>query len=72
MNIKTRKLKGYIALSILIIVCMLLVSAMAFFMPNKNAEAITTANMDSQATNLGNLLIEGYENDTTGTGNVFD
>ena len=72
MNIKTRKLKGYIALTLLIVVCMLIASAMNFFAPNNDAEAITTANMDSQATNLGNLLIEGYENDTTGTGNVFD
>ncbi|MBD5086120.1 MAG: hypothetical protein HDT32_01940 [Clostridiales bacterium] len=39
MDIRKRKLKGYVALSVLIIVCMLLASAMAFFMPNNRAEA---------------------------------
>ncbi|MBD5099903.1 MAG: hypothetical protein HDT29_01170, partial [Clostridiales bacterium] len=72
MEIKKKKLKGYIALSILIIVCMLIASAMTFFMPNKNAEAIKIENMNSQATDLGNLLLNGYENDATGTGYVFN
>ncbi|MBD5100972.1 MAG: hypothetical protein HDT29_06990, partial [Clostridiales bacterium] len=69
MNIKTRKLKGYIALTLLIVVCMLMASAMTFFAPKKKAEAITAGNENS----LGEmLLLQGDENDTTGTGNVFD
>ncbi|MBD5099885.1 MAG: hypothetical protein HDT29_01080, partial [Clostridiales bacterium] len=72
MDIKKKKLKGYVALSVLIIVCMLLASAMTFYVPNNSAEAIKVENMDSQATDLGNLLLDGYENDTTGTGKVFN
>ena len=40
MDIKKKKLKGYVALSVLSIVCMLLASAMTFFAPN-NANAIS-------------------------------
>ncbi|MBD5100336.1 MAG: hypothetical protein HDT29_03545, partial [Clostridiales bacterium] len=72
MNIKTRKLKGYIALSILLILCLIMASAMTFYAPNNDAEAIAVENMDSQAADLGNLLLDGYENDTTGTGKVFN
>ncbi|MBD5085949.1 MAG: hypothetical protein HDT32_01025, partial [Clostridiales bacterium] len=70
MNIRKRKLKGYVALSVMIIVCMLLASAMTFFMPNTvNAFSLTDGSiLDSQATNLGEMLLEGYENG----GKVFD
>ena len=43
MDIRKRKLKGYIALSILIIVCMLLASAMTFYAPNKSNENFVSA-----------------------------
>ncbi|MBD5100211.1 MAG: hypothetical protein HDT29_02845 [Clostridiales bacterium] len=66
MDIRKRKLKGYVALSILIIVCMITASAMTFYMPNKKAEAIKAENISSQATDLGDMLIKGYENYTNG------
>ena len=70
MDIRKRKLKGYIALSVLIIVCMLLASAMSFFMPNNNAEAIKAENMSSQSTNLGEMLLDDYKN--SGNGKAFN
>ncbi|MBD5086835.1 MAG: hypothetical protein HDT32_05735, partial [Clostridiales bacterium] len=43
MDIRKRKLKGYVALSILLIVCMITASAMTFYTPNKNNENIVSA-----------------------------
>ncbi|MDE6614884.1 MAG: hypothetical protein K2K24_05180, partial [Clostridia bacterium] len=43
MDIRKKKLKGYIALSVLIIMCLIMASAMTFYMPNKNNENIVTA-----------------------------
>ncbi|MDE5549586.1 MAG: hypothetical protein K2J13_04980, partial [Clostridia bacterium] len=54
---------------ILIITCLIMASAMTFFMPNKNAEAFTLTNgkiPDSLATNLGELLLSGYESRSDG------
>ncbi|MDE5548666.1 MAG: hypothetical protein K2J13_00275, partial [Clostridia bacterium] len=42
MNIQKKKLKGYIVLSLLVILCLSFVSAMTLFTPNKNAEAYST------------------------------
>ncbi|MDE5549306.1 MAG: hypothetical protein K2J13_03540, partial [Clostridia bacterium] len=60
---------------ILIITCLIMASAMTFFMPNKNAEAFQgTTNIASQSTNLGEMLLSGYENRTDGktfNGDVF-
>ncbi|MDE6614025.1 MAG: hypothetical protein K2K24_00795, partial [Clostridia bacterium] len=59
----------------MIIMCLIMASAMTFFMPNKNAEAFQgTTNIASQSTNLGEMLLSGYENRTDGKtfdGNVF-
>ncbi|MBD5086834.1 MAG: hypothetical protein HDT32_05730, partial [Clostridiales bacterium] len=72
MDIRKRKIKGYLALSIMLVLCIVMTSAMIFFTPNKNADAIKAENMSSKSTDLGKLLLDGYENDTTGTGKVFN
>ncbi|MDE5549360.1 MAG: hypothetical protein K2J13_03810, partial [Clostridia bacterium] len=61
MDIQKRKLKGYIALSVLIIMCLIMASAMTFFLPNKNAEAYTSANLPSS---IGQIYNAEY--------NIFD
>ncbi|MBD5101060.1 MAG: hypothetical protein HDT29_07455, partial [Clostridiales bacterium] len=70
MDIRKRKLKGYIALSILIIVCMLLASAMTFFTSNNNAEAIEIENGFISVLNGRDLLEANYE--TNNNGSIFD
>ncbi|MDE5549097.1 MAG: hypothetical protein K2J13_02470, partial [Clostridia bacterium] len=60
MDIRKRKLKGYIALSILIIMCLIMASAMTFIIPNNNVNAIKSENMSSQATDLGDLLLKEH------------
>ncbi|MDE6614704.1 MAG: hypothetical protein K2K24_04255, partial [Clostridia bacterium] len=60
MDIRKRKLKGYVALSILIIMCLIMASAMTFFMPNNNAKAIS----ESSVARVDELLLSGYENAT--------
>ncbi|MBD5087160.1 MAG: hypothetical protein HDT32_07425 [Clostridiales bacterium] len=66
MDIKKRKLKGYVALSILLILCLIMASAMTFIAPN-NANAFTSSTtVASQSTNLGELMLDGYENSEDG------
>ena len=36
------------------------------FDENKKADAITSSNITTQSTNLGEMLLNGYENDLTG------
>ncbi|MDE5616989.1 MAG: hypothetical protein K2I78_04295, partial [Clostridia bacterium] len=46
---------------------------LSFYLPNKTAQGFTNvANIESQSTNLGEMLLDGYENDTTGKGKVFN
>ncbi|MBD5100976.1 MAG: hypothetical protein HDT29_07010 [Clostridiales bacterium] len=75
MDIRKRKLKGYIALSILLILCLIMASAMTFFAIDNTANAFKdndytalTAN-DNKTTEM---LLDGYEKDTTGRGKVFN
>ncbi|MBD5100790.1 MAG: hypothetical protein HDT29_05975 [Clostridiales bacterium] len=60
MDIRKRKLKGYVALSILIIVCMIMASAMTIFVPNKNVESST---LTYGAPSVLNLNAKGGEQD---------
>ncbi len=66
MDIRKRKLRGIFVLSVLIILCLCTASVLSFFTPNKSAESIAVGNIDSQSTNLGEMLLDGYENDTSG------
>ena len=66
MDIGNKKLKGIFVLSVLIILCLGMASVLSFFTPNKSAESIAVGNIDSQSTNLGEMLLDGYENDTSG------
>ena len=75
MDIRKRKLKGYVALTVLIIVCLVMASAMTFFAIDNTANAFQdndytalTAN-DNKTTEM---LLDGYADDTTGKGNVFN
>ncbi len=72
MDIKKNKTRGFFALSVLIILCLSVASIMSFYSPKDNANAFIANNIPSQSTNLGEMLLEGYEEDTTGKGNVFD
>ena len=49
---------------VLIILCLSAASVSMFYMPNSTANAIT--NIPSQSTNLGEMLLDGYEDDATG------
>ncbi|MBD5100317.1 MAG: hypothetical protein HDT29_03440 [Clostridiales bacterium] len=60
MDIKKRKLKGYVALSVLIIACLIMASAMTFFGMSKDANVL--AAMASSYAEVDELLISGYEN----------
>ena len=73
MDIKKRKLKGYVALSVLIIVCMLLASAMTFFAPNKNAEAVDVTSKTASVLNLtaSGGLSDNFSNCITGEQNEY-
>ena len=64
MDIRDKKLRGVFTLSVLIILCLSVASVSMFYMPNSTANAIT--NIPSQSTNLGEMLLDGYENDATG------
>ena len=72
MDICNKKLKGVFIITVLIILCLSVASISMLYMPNNTANAIT--NIPSQSTNLGEMLLEGYENSTTGkvfNGEVF-
>ncbi|MDE6758191.1 MAG: hypothetical protein K2J89_02800, partial [Clostridia bacterium] len=65
MNIRKRKIRGYFALTVILITCLCIVSAMSFFMPYKRTEAISDL---QQVKDLGNLLVDNYEE----KGKIFD
>ncbi|MDE7336877.1 MAG: hypothetical protein K2N32_02050, partial [Clostridia bacterium] len=58
MDIRKKKIKGYFALTVILIMCLCIVSAMSFFMPYERAEAISDL---QQVKDLGNLLVDNYE-----------
>ena len=72
MDIKKNKTRGVFVLSVLIILCLSVASVISFYSTKNNANAIKVENIPSQSTNLGEILLDGYENDTTGKGKVFD
>ena len=72
MDIRKRKLKGGFVLSVLIILCLCGASVLSFFTSNKTANAILADDIATSSTNLDEMLLDGYENDTTGKGKVFD
>ncbi|MDE6614558.1 MAG: hypothetical protein K2K24_03515, partial [Clostridia bacterium] len=75
MDIQKSKVKGYTALSVLIILCLIMASAMTFFMPNNKVGAITNSNLANTSTyiDLGELLVESYEEkDKKFDGNVLN
>ena len=63
-----------IAISLIVILAMTMLFAVLgiIFDENKKADAITSSNITTQSTNLGEMLLNGYENDLTGKGYVFD
>ncbi|MDE5549177.1 MAG: hypothetical protein K2J13_02880, partial [Clostridia bacterium] len=63
MDIQKSKVKGYTALSVLIILCLIMASAMTLFMPQNKVGAITNSNLANTSTyiDLGELLVESYE-----------
>ncbi|MDE5990675.1 MAG: hypothetical protein K2H36_03710, partial [Clostridia bacterium] len=65
MDIRKKKIKGYFALTVILITCLCIVSAMSFFMPYKRTEAISDL---QQVKDLGNLLVDNYE----GKEKIFD
>ena len=69
MDIRKRKTRGVFVLSVLIILCLSVASILSFLL-NNNANAIKTDNITSDSTNLGEMLLTGYEDDSTGK--VFD
>ncbi|MDE5756005.1 MAG: hypothetical protein K2I23_02840, partial [Clostridia bacterium] len=63
MNIKNNKKITYVALSVLIIMCLFIVSAMTFVVTQNKVSAITNSNLANTSTyvDLGELLVESYE-----------
>ncbi|MDE5616741.1 MAG: hypothetical protein K2I78_03035, partial [Clostridia bacterium] len=72
MDIRKRKIKGIFVLTALLILCLCGASVLSFFTPKKTVNAIKIENIASQSTNLGEMLLDGYENDPTGIGKIFD
>lgn len=72
MDIRKRKLRDIFVLSVLIILCLCTASVLSFFTSNKTANAILADDIATSSTNLDEMLLDGYENDTTGKGKVFD
>ncbi|MDE7337332.1 MAG: hypothetical protein K2N32_04375, partial [Clostridia bacterium] len=72
MDIRKKKIKGLFVVTVLIILFLCGASVLSFFTPNKIANAILLDNIENGSTNLGEMLLEGYEEDTTGNGKVFD
>ncbi len=71
MNVRKNKLKLSIIVHIILVI-MLFCSVGALFVNIRKAAAIHTSNIGSASTNLGELLLEGYEEDTSGKGSIFD
>ncbi|MBD5087056.1 MAG: hypothetical protein HDT32_06870 [Clostridiales bacterium] len=74
MDIRKRKLKG-VALTVLIIVCLVMASAMTFFAIDNTANAFQNNDYTALTANdnkTTEMLLDGYEKDTTGRGKVFN
>ncbi|MDE5616869.1 MAG: hypothetical protein K2I78_03685, partial [Clostridia bacterium] len=71
MKISKRNINGIFVLSLLIIICVCAGNVMSLYSPNDTAEAFTYSAISAQSTDLGEMLVDGYENDTTGAGKVF-
>ncbi|MDE6605946.1 MAG: hypothetical protein K2K85_08010, partial [Clostridia bacterium] len=74
MILANKKRYTLIAISLIVILAMTMLFAVLgiIFDENKKADAITSSNITTQSTNLGEMLLNGYENDLTGKGYVFD
>ena len=64
MGMSKKRFRGCFALSLLVILCLIIASALTFFAPTNNANAITDTdlNLANKYINLGNLLFNDYEN----------
>ncbi|MDE7191297.1 MAG: hypothetical protein K2O35_02365 [Clostridia bacterium] len=72
MILANKKRISLIIVSIVIILSMLFAILGIIFEKNERTDAITSTNIPSQSTNLSEMLLDGYENDLTGKGYVFD
>ncbi|MDE5990138.1 MAG: hypothetical protein K2H36_00965, partial [Clostridia bacterium] len=72
MGIRKKRIKCAFVVSVLISLCLFMASVLSFYLPTKTADAILSDNIETDSTNLGEMLLDGYENDTTGKGKVFD
>lgn len=60
-----------IILSLLIILSVCAVNIISLYFTSDKANAFEYDNITIQSTNIGEMLLEGYEDDTTMTGKVF-
>ncbi len=72
MILANKKRISLIIVSLIIILAMLFATLGIIFEKNETTDAITSSNIPSQSTNLSEMLLDGYENDLTGKGYVFD
>ncbi len=73
MDIRKKKINIYLTVAILLI-AMLFCSVCVIMDSNKTTHAIIAEDIESQSTNLSEILLAGYENSTTGkvfSGDVF-
>ncbi|MDE7084901.1 MAG: hypothetical protein K2O81_06610, partial [Clostridia bacterium] len=66
-----RKIRGYIVLSSLVILCLCFVSVVSFFVPQNSARGLTSSGI-SAAVKVDELLRTGYENETDKTKRIFE
>ncbi|MDE5616980.1 MAG: hypothetical protein K2I78_04250, partial [Clostridia bacterium] len=72
MDIRKKKLSINLAIVTAVLMALVFSCVGVVFGTNKTTQAIISSNIDSESTNLGEMLLEGYENDTTGKSKVFD
>ncbi|MDE7337593.1 MAG: hypothetical protein K2N32_05700, partial [Clostridia bacterium] len=72
MDIRKKKLSTNLAIVTAVFMALVFSCVGVVFCTNKTTQAIISSNIDTESTNLGEMLLEGYENDTTGKGNIFD
>ncbi|MDE5616698.1 MAG: hypothetical protein K2I78_02795, partial [Clostridia bacterium] len=72
MDIQKKKLSINLAIVTAVLMALMFSCVGVVFGTNKTTQANTISNIASQTTNLGEMLLDGYENDTSGKGNVFD
>ncbi|MDE5617113.1 MAG: hypothetical protein K2I78_04920, partial [Clostridia bacterium] len=71
MDIRKKKLSINLAIAAAVLIALVFSCVGVVFGINKTAEAFTYSAISAQSTDLGEMLLEGYENDTTGAGDVF-